>query len=87
MDSSVPDNGALATGSTPKLNSLDGTALDRVANGEESGVAGEGRLQVHQELIVLREGVVRVEVRDGRDSSHESLGLVGSCRNRVSLQA
>lgn len=77
MDGAVPDDGLLATGSTPEVNTPDGTTLHRVADGEEAGVAGESSLQIGEELLVLSQRVVRVEVRDGRDGSSGPEGLEG----------
>jgi hypothetical protein len=78
MDVAVPDDGLLASGSTPEVNTTNGTTLHRVADGEEAGVAGESSLQIGEERLVLGQRVVGVEVGDGRDgSSGGSLGLEG----------
>lgn len=67
----MPDDSGLHPGAilAPEMDAFDGTALERLASHECFGVPDEGSLKVVQEVQVLLENVIRVEVREVRETS------------------
>lgn len=79
------NNGLVLAGSVtaPKVNALDGTALERFASSVNLRVVRERSMQILEILVVLLQLVVRVEVREvGEVLRAATLDLSGGWKRR-----